>query len=78
MTQFKEKSEHDSENVNVGLFEYPILMTADIILYDAKFVPVGDDQLQHLELARTLVRKFTSRFGKTLSNPNHYLPKPLG
>lgn len=57
---------------NTGLFTYPILMAADIILYDAAFVPVGDDQLQHLELTRTLVRKFNSRFGETFVEP-----KPL-
>lgn len=62
MTQFKEKSAAQKENVNVGLFTYPILMSADIILYNANFVPVGEDQLQHLELARTLARKFNSKF----------------
>ncbi len=70
MTQFKEKS--DSNTENTGLFTYPVLMSADILLYDAKFVPVGDDQLQHLELARTLARKFNGRFGKTFVEP-----KPL-
>ncbi|HUZ92519.1 MAG TPA: tryptophan--tRNA ligase [Candidatus Paceibacterota bacterium] len=72
MTQFKEKSERDKEDANVGLFYYPILMAADILLYDAKFVPVGDDQLQHLELARTLARKFNAKFGDTFTEP-----KPL-
>ncbi len=62
MTQFKDKSSNEEDGVNVGLFTYPILMAADILLYDAKFVPVGDDQLQHLELTRTLARKFNSRF----------------
>ncbi len=57
---------------NVGLFDYPVLMAADIILYNAAFVPVGDDQLQHLELTRTLVRKFNARFGQTFVEP-----KPL-
>ena len=69
MTQFKDKSETQNENVNVGLFTYPILMAADILLYDAQFVPVGEDQLQHLELARTLARKFNSRFGQNLFEP---------
>lgn len=69
MTQFKEKSEVQKENINVGLFTYPILMAADIILYHANFVPVGEDQLQHLELARTLARKFNSRFGQTFIEP---------
>lgn len=57
---------------NVGLFDYPVLMAADILLYDAAFVPVGEDQVQHLELTRTLARKFNTKFGKTLIEP-----KPL-
>jgi tryptophanyl-tRNA synthetase len=57
---------------NVGLFDYPVLMAADIILYDAAFVPVGDDQDQHLELTRTLVRKFNSRFGETFVEPKGF------
>ncbi|MDI6820848.1 MAG: tryptophan--tRNA ligase [Patescibacteria group bacterium] len=57
---------------NVGLFDYPVLMAADILLYDAAFVPVGEDQLQHLELTRTLARKFNSKFSKTFIEP-----KPL-
>jgi len=69
MTQFKDKSEAAPENVNVGLFFYPILMAADIFLYDTKYVPVGDDQLQHLELTRTLSRRFNERFGKTFVEP---------
>ncbi len=72
MTQFKEKGEQYKEYINVGLFYYPILMAADVLLYDTRFVPVGEDQLQHLELARTLVRKFNRQFGKTLVEP-----KPL-
>ncbi len=73
MTQFKDKSEGDPENINVGLFTYPILMAADILLYDAGFVPVGFDQLQHLELARTLARKFNSNFGTTFVEPRPLL-----
>lgn len=57
------------ESVNVGLFDYPVLMACDILLYDAGFVPVGDDQDQHLELARTLARRFNNRFGKTFVEP---------
>lgn len=68
MTQFKEKTEN-LDSVNTGLFTYPVLMAADILLYDPKVVPVGEDQLQHLELTRTLARKFNSRFGKTLWEP---------
>ncbi len=71
--EYEEMIENVSNSgVNAGLFTYPILMAADIILYDAAFVPVGDDQLQHLELARTIVRKFNSRFGETFVEP-----KPL-
>lgn len=73
MTQFKEKSESAAENVNVGLFTYPTLMAADILLYSPQFVPVGEDQLQHLELARTLARKFNSKFGKTFIEPKPIL-----
>jgi len=61
--------------VNVGLFDYPVLMTADIILYSTQIVPVGDDQKQHLELARTLARKFNTRFGKTFVEPKGLLTK---
>lgn len=73
MTQFKDKSENTPQNINLGLFDYPVLMAADIILYDAKFVPVGDDQLQHLEFTRTIARKFNSKFGKTFIEPQPIL-----
>lgn len=69
MTQFKDKSKRQQENINAGLFTYPTLMAADIILYDTEVVPVGEDQDQHLELARTLARKFNSRFGETFKEP---------
>ena len=79
MTQFKDKGDAQYlegkryrmqlDLVNVGLFDYPVLMTADIIMYDAKFVPVGNDQDQHLELTRTLARKFNSKFGKIFFEP---------
>ncbi|OGZ02674.1 MAG: tryptophan--tRNA ligase, partial [Candidatus Liptonbacteria bacterium RIFCSPLOWO2_12_FULL_60_15] len=68
MTQFKEKG-GEKDSANVGLFTYPVLMAADILLYDAKTVPVGEDQLQHLELARTLARKFNAKFGKVFIEP---------
>ena len=68
----KEKLEEIIEKSNFGLAEYPILMAADILLYDAQFVPVGEDQLQHLELARTIARKFNTKFGQTFIEP-----KPL-
>jgi tryptophanyl-tRNA synthetase len=73
MTQFKEKGGTEAEMANVGLFDYPVLMAADILLYDAKFVPVGDDQVQHLELTRTLARKFNKKYGKTFIEPNPLL-----
>ncbi len=63
------------QDANVGLFDYPVLMAADIVLYDAAFVPVGDDQRQHLELTRTLVRKFNQRFGETFKEPKELLTK---
>jgi tryptophanyl-tRNA synthetase len=75
MTQYKEKSEAQKENANAGLLTYPTLMAADILLYDAKFVPVGHDQLQHLELTRTLARKFNARFGNTFIEPQPILTK---
>jgi len=76
MTQFKDKSLRQEES-NVALFTYPILMAADIMLYDAGVVPVGEDQLQHLELTRTLARKFNNRFGETLTEPQALLtPSP--
>ena len=68
MVEYKEKVSQ-GQTPNVGLFDYPALMAADILLYDADFVPVGDDQRQHLELTRTLVRTFNSRFGKTFKEP---------
>lgn len=73
MTQFKEKSEQQKENINVGLFDYPVLMAADIFLYDTQLVPVGDDQLQHLELTRALARKFNNKFGQTFIEPQPFL-----
>lgn len=75
MTQYKDKSKNHPENVNMGLIFYPVLMAADILLYDAKFVPVGEDQLQHLELTRTLARKFNNNFGKVFVEPQAILTK---
>ena len=72
MTQFKEKSER-SEFVNAGLFTYPILMAADILLYKAELVPVGEDQLQHLEVARVFARHFNNVFGATFPEPQSRL-----
>jgi len=75
MTQLKDKSGDNQENVSVGLFDYPVLMAADIILYDTEVVPVGDDQLQHVELARDLARRFNSRFGDVLVIPEARIRK---
>jgi tryptophanyl-tRNA synthetase len=74
MTQFKDKSEGKG-SVGVGLFTYPSLMAADIMLYKAAIVPVGDDQKQHLELTRDLVGRFNNRFGDTLTVPEPYTPE---
>jgi len=69
MTQYKDKSEKKQEAVPVGLFTYPILMAADILLYDTHFVPVGDDQKQHVELARDIAKRFNVQFGQTFIVP---------
>ncbi len=68
MTQYKEKSEGKS-STNVGIFDYPVLMAADILLYDASFIPVGEDQFQHIELTRNLAERFNNRFGETFVVP---------
>lgn len=70
---FKEKSKENPDYVNMGLFDYPVLMAADIILYKAEVVPVGDDQIPHLELTREIVRRFNSYFGNTFPEPNAML-----
>jgi tryptophanyl-tRNA synthetase len=75
MTQFKEKSHQHKENINAGLFSYPVLMAADILLYKTDTVPVGDDQVQHVELARTLAKKFNNKFGNVFPLPKPYLQK---
>lgn len=69
MTQFKDKSKQNPESVNIGLLDYPVLMTADILLYKAETVPVGEDQTQHVELTRTIARKFNHLFGLTFPEP---------
>lgn len=66
MTQFKDKSDGDEEHVSAGLFNYPVLMAADILLYDAKYVPVGEDQRQHLELTRDLAKRINNKFEREL------------
>jgi tryptophanyl-tRNA synthetase len=75
MTQFKDKKQKHAESINAGLLNYPILMAADILIYKATLVPVGEDQLQHLELARQLARKFNHGFGKTFPEPEPRLTK---
>jgi tryptophanyl-tRNA synthetase len=76
MTQFKDKAaRHGSDRATVGLFTYPILQAADILLYQADAVPVGEDQRQHLELTRDLAQRFNSRFGPTFTVPAPFIPK---
>jgi len=75
MTQFKDKSAKNSENINGGLFTYPALMAADILLYQADFVPVGDDQKQHCELTRDIAVRFNNLYGETFKVPEPYIPK---
>lgn len=75
MTQYKDKSQKSEANLNAGLFTYPVLMAADILLYQAQVVPVGDDQKQHIELTRDLAERFNNRFGKTFIVPEPYYPK---
>ncbi|MFP4528422.1 MAG: tryptophan--tRNA ligase, partial [Candidatus Kapaibacterium sp.] len=75
MTQFKDKSQKHSENVNVGLFAYPILMASDILLYQADLVPVGADQKQHLELSRNLAQRFNYHYSDTFIMPEPFIPK---
>lgn len=72
MTQYKEKSRRSEENLNAALFTYPVLMASDILLYDADLVPVGEDQKQHLELARDLAERFNNRYSPTFT-----VPEPL-
>ena len=74
MTQFKDKSKKQ-ENVSVGLFTYPILMAADILLYDADYVPVGIDQKQHVELARDIAERFNKTYGETFKMPEPLIPE---
>ncbi len=79
MTQFKEKAGKDRENASVGLYDYPVLMAADILLYRATHVPVGEDQKQHLELARDIAQKFNNDFSESIAankQPATYFPLP--
>ena len=75
MTQFKDKSAKHPENVNVGLFSYPVLMAADILLYKPDLVPVGHDQKQHLEIARDIAVRFNNKYGDVFTIPEPFIPK---
>lgn len=75
MTQFKDKSAAHADNVNVGLFSYPVLMAADILLYQADLVPVGADQKQHLEIARDIANRFNGIYGNVFTVPDAYIGK---
>ena len=75
MTQFKDKSQRHADNINAGLFTYPVLMAADILAYNADLVPIGADQKQHLELARNIAQRFNLRFGETFTVPDAYIPE---
>jgi tryptophanyl-tRNA synthetase len=81
MTQFKEKGKQHRHNVNVGLLDYPVLQAADILIYKAGYVPVGEDQIQHVEFSREIARKFNARYGETFPEPKVFLstaPRILG
>jgi tryptophanyl-tRNA synthetase len=81
MTQFKEKAKQHRENINMGLLDYPVLQAADILIYKAGYVPVGEDQIQHVELCREIARKFNARFGEIFPEPKVLLseaPRILG
>ena len=73
MTQFNNKASEEKENINMGLFDYPVLQAADILIYKAEAVPVGEDQVQHLELTREIARRFNDKFGKTFPEPKPIL-----
>lgn len=75
MTQFKDKSRKHEDNINAGLFTYPVLMAADILLYQADLVPVGHDQKQHLELTRDIAQRFNNAYSETFKVPEPYIPK---
>lgn len=75
MTQFKDKSSRHSENINAGLFDYPVLMAADILIYQTNQVPVGIDQKQHLELSRDIAQRFNAIYGEVFTVPEPFIPK---
>ncbi len=75
MTQFKDKSARHADNINAGLYTYPVLMAADILLYQSDLVPVGEDQKQHLEICRDIAIRFNNAHGKVFTVPEGYIPK---
>ena len=75
MTQFKEKSHKNADNINAGLFTYPVLQAADILLYNADLVPIGEDQRQHLEICRNIAVRFNNIYGNVFTVPEPYFPK---
>lgn len=75
MTQFKDKSARNADNINAGLFTYPCLMAADILLYQPDFVPVGEDQKQHVELTRDIAKRFNGVYGDVFRIPEPYIGK---
>ena len=75
MTQFKDKSARHAENINAGLFTYPVLMAADILLYQTDYVPVGKDQMQHIEICRDIAQRFNSLYGDVFKIPEGMLSK---
>ena len=75
MTQFKDKAQKNKSNINAGLLDYPVLMAADILLYNTDAVPVGEDQRQHVELARVIARKFNNLYGETFKEPQELIKK---
>lgn len=75
MTQFKEKSERYADNINAGLYTYPVLMAADILLFGSHLVPVGADQKQHLEITRDIAQRFNNLYGDVFTVPEPYIPK---
>ncbi|HTL39309.1 MAG TPA: tryptophan--tRNA ligase, partial [Methylomirabilota bacterium] len=76
MIQYKDKAARQSTNINVGLLDYPVLQAADILLYKPTHVPVGQDQMQHLELTNTIARKFNNKFGQTFTEIKPFMQKP--
>ena len=75
MTQFKDKSAKNADNINAGLFTYPVLMAADILIYQADLVPVGEDQKQHVELTRDIAQRFNGVYGDVFKIPEPFIPK---